>query len=109
MAELICHVTLIFSPCCHTAAYVALGLVDVKKLTHLRIKRGIYGAESFRKVLVYCAFGNAELLCRGTYRTAVFDDIHSNVAGAFFDICMHVHHSPYHVVNLYEDRGEDIP
>ena len=96
-----CLFAFIFSSCCHAAADVTLGLVDIKQLPHLMIKRGIYCFESLCEILVYGAFGDPELLCRCSDGSFVFDNVHRQIAGAFLDICMHIHHSPWLTYSMY--------
>lgn len=103
-----CLSALIFSSCRHAAADVALGLVDIKQLPHLMIQCGVNCFQSLCEILVYGAFGDPELLCRCTDGSLVLNNVHRQIAGAFLDICMHIHHSPWLTYSMYMYQGEQI-
>ena len=103
-----CLSALIFSSCRHAAADVALGLVEIQHLPNLGIQGGIDRSQSFGEILVYGAFGDPELLCRCTDGSLVLNNVHRQIAGAFLDICMHIHHSPWLTYSMYMYQGEQI-
>ena len=78
----------------HAAADVPLGLVDIKQLTDLMIQCRADRFQPLGEILVYGAFGNVKLLCGGSYRCLVFNDVFGKIAGALFNICIQMHHSP---------------
>ena len=90
-----CLSALIFSSCSHAAADVALGLVDIKQFPDLMIQSRADCFQPLGEILVYGAFGNVKLLCGGSYRSFVLNDVFGKIAGALFNICVQMHHSPY--------------
>ena len=90
----LCTFALILSACGHAAADMPLGLVDIKQLTHLMIQCRADRFQPLGEILVYGAFGNVKLLCGGPYRCLVFNDVFGKIAGALFNICVQMHHSP---------------
>ena len=85
---------LVFSACSHAAADMPLGLIDIKQLAHLMIQCRANRFQPLGEILVYGAFGNVKLLCGGPYRCLVFNDVFGKIAGALFNICVQMHHSP---------------
>ena len=71
-----------------------LGLIDIKQLAHLMIQCRANRFQPLGEILVYGAFFYFLLLCGGSHRCLVFDDVLGKIAGALFNISVHMHHSP---------------
>ena len=95
MAERSFSFSLVFSPGGQAAADVALGFVQIQQLPHLAVQRRVDLHQPLGDVFMYGRFGNAELGGGCPDGGFILDDIHSQIAGALFDICMHIYHSPY--------------
>ena len=81
--------SLVFLPGSQTAADMPLLLIQVQNLPHLGIKRGVILWEPLLKVFVDGGFRYPEMLCRGSHRCAVFNDVHSQFAGSALDGVCH--------------------
>ena len=79
---------LIFFLGCHTAADMALGLVDIENVTRLCGKLRVYSKQpvSIRDILVHSGFADAKLLCSLTHRGIVFN----YVVGDFHRPCLNI-------------------
>ena len=85
----------ILLPCRHSAPDMPLRFIGVKHLACLLGKGGIDLEEPFGDILMYRRFADPKLFCRSANRGAVFDDVHSQIAGSLLDVMLHRYHSPY--------------
>ena len=81
---------MVFAACCHAAADVAFRLVLRQKLPDLCVQRRIAVRKPLDQVLMYRGLADAELLGGGADRRPVFNHVHSQLAGAFFNTSPHV-------------------
>lgn len=65
-------------------------LVLVQNFPYLQIKPVVILLQPLRKVLVYCGFGNSELLGGSPYSGSGFDHVHSQLAGPFSHVVFHM-------------------
>ena len=87
--------TLIFLSGGHAASDMAFGLVLLQNGLHLQRERPVILGQPLGQVLMYGRFADPKLFCRSANRGAVFDDVHSQIAGSLLDVMLHRYHSPY--------------
>lgn len=85
LALLLLSISLVFSPGGLAAPDMPLLLVGLQHLPHLGVKPFVALGQPLLQILVYCGFGNAEMLGRAPNGGAVFDYVHSQLADPFFD------------------------
>jgi hypothetical protein len=76
---------LVFFAGCHTTADMTLPLVLLQNFPGLQVQRPIASGQPLLKILVDGGFGDAEMPCGGSDSCAVFNDVHSQLAGSLLD------------------------
>ncbi len=88
--------------CGDTASDVSFGHVFVKHNLNLVKQKSVHVEKSFRYVLMYGGFRNAEFFSRGANGRVVLND----EAGAFQNPLINIilHHNPRHVLNYMSEN-----
>ena len=87
---------------------VPLSFVDLQNLFGLQVETAVEQGQTFRNILMYCAFTDSKLLCGGTDGGPVLYDVKSQALGPVLHIPFQTIHSPPCGGSSYAGRERDM-